>query len=47
MTATCTNADCPEQGIGKAIYITLGPDEQVMCGACSQPCELTEGTPAE
>jgi len=41
MTATCQTGDCPEQGIGKTVTITLDEGDVIHCGHCGHPCDLT------
>ena len=38
-TVTCTNKDCPENGVQEHM---CGNPDYVMCGVCHEGCELSE-----
>lgn len=41
--ATCKTRKCPEHGIDKPLGdLVLRPGEEVLCGGCGKPCQLTE-----
>ena len=44
-TATCSNPDCPEQGVAKTVGFALQPTDVVVCGECGRPCDITDAEP--
>lgn len=46
MIAVCRTEGCPENGVEKPGEIALAPGEDVYCGECCWPCEVTDLAPA-
>lgn len=40
IAATCTNPECPENGIAKPGEFDAAPEAEFVCGYCQQPCTI-------